>query len=208
MILPQTSQYALRIMTNVALHPGPEAVRARDVAATINCSSAYVSKVMRKLVVAGLLRAEKGHGGGFVLARPAEKILFSQILNAIEPKSTQPQCIFGWRKCDAAHPCVLHHRWNTVSSHFNEWARTTSLADIRTDTASIEWLKESEPLPARKRHGRRAAQPGQAKFLQQGFQPGGARILIWLCQLQHGHDVLFDCQPAKNRSFLRQITQS
>ena len=146
MILPQTSQYALRIMAYVALNRGTLAVRATDVAESINCSSTYVSKVMRKLVVAGLLKAERGHGGGFVLARSPEKIFFSQVLAAIEPKTGTAQCIFGWRKCDASNPCVLHHRWNTVSGQFNEWARSTSLADIQRDSAGAMWLTERDHL--------------------------------------------------------------
>ncbi len=155
MILPQTSQYALRIMTHIALNRDAAAVRAKDVAEAINCSSTYVSKVMRKLVVAGLLRAEKGHGGGFVLARSPDKILFSQVLGAIEPKATHPQCIFGWRRCDASNPCVLHHRWNTVSSQFHEWARSTSLADIQRESDASQWLTENDPEAKEKRAQRR-----------------------------------------------------
>lgn len=151
MILPQTSQYALRIMTHIALNRGAAAVRAKDVASAINCSSTYVSKVMRKLVVAGLLRAEKGHGGGFVLARSPDKILFCQVLEAIEPRTNHPQCIFGWRRCDASNPCVLHHRWNAVSGQFHVWARTTSLADIQRESDSAQWLTEEAPRIKRRR---------------------------------------------------------
>lgn len=38
---------------------------------------------MRRLVVAGLIVSQKGHGGGFKFARPLNEIFFSDILNAI-----------------------------------------------------------------------------------------------------------------------------
>lgn len=140
MILSQTAQYALRIMTNIAVSQGARPVRAKEIAEKIRCPSPYVSKVLRKLVTAGLLRAEKGHGGGFFLARPAEKILFCHILDAVQAPKDKKQCIFGWRKCDPDHPCILHHRWNSVSSTFDEWTKTTSLAHIQRDASATDWL--------------------------------------------------------------------
>lgn len=140
MMLSQTAQYALRIMTSIALAQGARPIRAREIAEQIRCPAPYVSKVLRKLVTAGLLKAVKGHGGGFLLARPAEKIFFCQVLEAIDVPAEAKQCIFGWRKCDPNNPCILHHRWNTVSSSFLEWTRTTSLASIQQDAKNLEWL--------------------------------------------------------------------
>lgn len=140
MILPQTAQYALRIMSNIALTRGAHPVRAKEISSQIQCPQHYVSKVLRKLVTAGLLKAERGHGGGFILARPAEKIMFCQVLEAVQGPLKAKQCIFGWRKCSNTTPCILHHRWNAVSDTFDEWSRTTSLADIQRDADQVEWL--------------------------------------------------------------------
>lgn len=140
MILSQTSQYALRIMASIALSQGARPVTGKEIAENIRCPSPYVSKVLRKLVTAGLLKAERGHGGGFVLARPAEKILFCQVLDAVQAPKEVKQCIFGWRRCDPNNPCILHHRWNAVSSTFDDWSRQTTLADIQRDAKSSDWL--------------------------------------------------------------------
>ena len=144
MILPQTAQYALRIMTNIALSRGARPLRAKEIAQEIRCPSHYVSKVLRKLVLAGLLKAERGHGGGFVLSRAADKIYFCQVLEAVQGAAEPKQCIFGWRRCDPNNACILHHRWSTVSSSFQEWTRTTSLAEIQHDAAKMDWLTNSE----------------------------------------------------------------
>lgn len=144
MVLSQTAQYALRIMSSIAVARGARPLPAKEIAGTIRCPAAYVSKVLRKLVTAGLLKAEKGHGGGFVLARSAHKILFCQVLEAVEGPKAQKQCIFGWRRCNAEEPCILHHRWQTVSTTFEEWARSTSLADIQNES---EWLLQSTDMP-------------------------------------------------------------
>lgn len=138
--MPQTAQYALRIMASIALTQGARPVRAMEIAEQINTPRHYVSKVLRKLVTAGLLKAERGHGGGFVLARSADKIFFCQILEAVQKSRQTKQCIFGWRRCDASNPCILHHGWHAVNSSFEDWSRKTSLSDIQTDALKSNWL--------------------------------------------------------------------
>jgi len=140
MILSQTAQYALRIMTNIALAPEGQLVRAKEIAEAIGCPQHYVSKVLRKLVTAGLLKGERGHGGGFLLSRSPEKILFCHVLDAVQGPKEAKQCIFGWRRCSNSDPCILHHRWTAVSGSFDEWARTTSLAEIKNEATESNWL--------------------------------------------------------------------
>jgi len=141
MILSQTSEYALRIMACIALAQGARALRGKEIATSINCPGPYVSKVLRKLVTAGLLKAEKGHGGGFLLARPASKIRFIDVLEAVQGPAKTKHCIFGWRQCNPNNPCILHNRWTKVNNSFQTWARLTSLSDIQKDATSADWLR-------------------------------------------------------------------
>jgi Rrf2 family protein len=139
-MLNQTAEYALRVMTSIALSQGAQPVRAKDLAKRINVPNHYLSKVLRKLVTAGLLRADRGHGGGFVLSQPPEKIKFIEVLNAVQITTEPKHCIFGWRQCNSKKPCILHHRWSTVSESFHEWAQATSLADVQRDARAAQWL--------------------------------------------------------------------
>lgn len=140
MILSQTAEYALRIMAAISLSRGARPLRASEISDEITCPRHYVSKVLRKLVNAGLLKGTKGHGGGFLLAKSSENILFCDVIDAIEGVAKVKHCIFGWRQCNPEKPCILHNRWSKVSGAFNEWARTTSLADIQDDASRSEWL--------------------------------------------------------------------
>lgn len=140
MMLSQTSQYAIRIMAGIALSRGASPLTARAISESINCPAHYTSKVLRSLVLAGLLRAGKGHGGGFMLARGADRIRFCDVLEAVQGAPSVKKCIMGWRSCDSKHPCILHHRWSSVSEAFQEWARATTLADIQRDAGELDWL--------------------------------------------------------------------
>ncbi|MBW2295571.1 MAG: Rrf2 family transcriptional regulator, partial [Deltaproteobacteria bacterium] len=68
MVLSQTAEYALRAMAWLATAPTREPVRAKDLSVATGIPSHYLSKVMRRLVLAGLLISQKGQGGGFLLA--------------------------------------------------------------------------------------------------------------------------------------------
>lgn len=131
--LSQTAEYALRAMAWMAASPHKEPIRAQDMSKESGIPAHYLSKILRRMVLAGLLESRKGHGGGFELARPPEQILFKDILAAVDayPSPGTPEhCAFGWGNCDPAHPCPLHIPWSRLHDSFHEWASTTTLAEV------------------------------------------------------------------------------
>ncbi|HEU4401894.1 MAG TPA: Rrf2 family transcriptional regulator [Candidatus Polarisedimenticolia bacterium] len=128
----QTAQYALRAMLHLAALPKGSPARARDLSRATGIPPAYLSKIMRRLVTGGLLRARKGHGGGFALARRPESIRLRDVLGAVGGELERDLCIFGNGRCDASAPCPLHHSWSELNDAFHSWARRTTLADMKT----------------------------------------------------------------------------
>jgi Rrf2 family protein len=125
--LSQTSEYALRALAQLAVVQDGKPMRAADLAALTHVPPAYVSKVMRKLVVAGLVSGAKGHHGGFKLARPAGDIRFIEVIQAVDPMPTSEPCAFGWGACNAASPCLLHPAFNGLNARVRQWAEQTTL---------------------------------------------------------------------------------
>ncbi|MEZ4226782.1 MAG: Rrf2 family transcriptional regulator [Polyangiaceae bacterium] len=128
--LSQTAEYALRAMSQLAAHGPSSALTAKQLAESTGVPLAYLSKIMRTLVSAGLLSSQKGHGGGFVLTRPAQAILLSDVLDAVDEMPSEARCAFGWGDCDAANPCPLHPVWARLNSCLRDWATSTTLLDI------------------------------------------------------------------------------
>lgn len=128
-------------MAYLALNDGEGPLRAKDIAREVNIPAFYLSKILRQMVTAGLLTGTKGHGGGFVIAKPASKIRFSHILEAINADITTPTCVFGWDACSDKYPCVLHDRWKLLRKAFNSWANRTTLADVKAGLGKIPALK-------------------------------------------------------------------
>jgi len=129
MILTQTAEYALRCMAALAGLWPEERVTAKNLAQAASVPAAYTSKIMRKLVVAGLVDSSRGHHGGFLLTRDPTLISLLEVLTAIEFDLESCECAFGVGLCDPTRPCELHDGWSGLQRSFAEWARTTNLAD-------------------------------------------------------------------------------
>lgn len=128
--LSQTAEYAFRAMACLARERDNPALRAQDLSKETAVPIHYLSKVLRRLVAAGLLTSQKGHGGGFELARPATQIRFKDVLAAVGEEPTVGRCAFGWGNCDSRHPCALHPAWSMLTDSLMKWANTTTLADV------------------------------------------------------------------------------
>lgn len=134
-IFSQVGEYALRIMSALALEPVGSALRASDIAEKTGIPPAYVSKVLRRLTEAKLLESQKGHHGGFRLQKPASRIRFLDVLAAVDALPEHKSCVFGWGTCKAADPCPLHPAWSELSTNLFEWAKSTTLSDLKAGAA-------------------------------------------------------------------------
>lgn len=136
--LPQTARYALRAMTCLASQPPGRKVRADAIAKATNVPAAFLSKVLRRLVAAGLLRSEKGHHGGFELARPRQAIRFLDVLEAVDVDLTSDECAFGFGRCNASSPCPLHDSWVELRQAMLVWAARKTLEDVECDASTLD----------------------------------------------------------------------
>lgn len=116
-------------MTYLARTKPDERVRARDLAKATDVPPAFLAKIMRSLTEGGLLDAQKGHNGGFILSRPASEIRFIDVLRAVEFEPSANHCLFGLGNCNAQNPCPLHFEWAVLKEQIEHWARSHSLAD-------------------------------------------------------------------------------
>jgi Rrf2 family transcriptional regulator, iron-sulfur cluster assembly transcription factor len=167
--LSQTSEYALRAMAWIATRQSEKAIRARDLSDATQIPHQYLSKILRRLVRARLLKSRKGRGGGFALARPAGEIRIRDVLVSMDAYPDESRCAFGWGTCDARRPCPLHGLWSEISEGFHAWASRATLAGARSTAARARGAHRPgrpprRPYPkgpsTRERMGRLRRHPG------------------------------------------------
>lgn len=109
--------YACRALLSLALHDdshGPTSVR--DIAERTAIPQPYLEQILLALKGAGLVRSKRGVGGGYLLARPAESIVISEILAAVDGPISLGD--FGDPHedgaCDHEGQCVLLAIWKSA----------------------------------------------------------------------------------------------
>ena len=84
MKLPEGVEWALHCTWLLSFAREGEALPARRMAEFYDLPEAYLAKLLKALVRAGLLGATSGPRGGFRLARPPEAITVGEVVEAVE----------------------------------------------------------------------------------------------------------------------------
>ena len=125
-MLSQTAEYALRAMVSLA-RGGPHTVQ--DVAADARVPLDYLSKILNALGRAGLVSAQRGRGGGFQAARPANQISVLDVVTAVDPVRRIHTCPLAL----AAHGtnlCPLHRKLDDAARSIEDAFRSTTIGSL------------------------------------------------------------------------------
>lgn len=137
MQIPRKIEYALRAMIHLADNVDGVA-RGSEIATSEHIPKYYLEKVIRDLMRGGLVRARRGPGGGYQLARPPEEISFRDVIEAVEGPIKLNLCVEGGTRCSLQPTCRMFRVWE-------EGQR--SLLDIFSHT-TIREIASSKPSPA------------------------------------------------------------
>jgi Rrf2 family nitric oxide-sensitive transcriptional repressor len=134
----QTVEYALRAVVHLAsTAPAPQTTE--EIARVTRVPQAYLSKVLQGLVQAGIVRSQRGIGGGMSLAHPPADMTILAVVNAVDPIRRISICPLGL----AAHGvrlCPLHKRVDQALGLVEDAFAKTTLQEI------IDEPSESVPL--------------------------------------------------------------
>src|SRR5437867_4127078 len=83
MRLTSFTDFALRALMRLAGDPG-RSFATNEIAAEFGISRNHLAKVVRDLADSGFISTQRGVGGGFTLARPAQSITIGEVVRALE----------------------------------------------------------------------------------------------------------------------------
>jgi Rrf2 family transcriptional regulator, nitric oxide-sensitive transcriptional repressor len=139
----QKVEYALRAAVYLASRS--ETPHTTDqIAETTKVPRAYLSKVLQAMVRAGVLRTQRGLGGGVCLAHKPEELTILQVVSAVDPIQRIRTCPLGLA-AHGVHLCPLHARVDKALATVEEAFASTTLAEVLAEpTQSIPLC----PFPA------------------------------------------------------------
>ncbi len=133
-MLPKTAEYALRTVVWLA-RDGERSESADNLAKRTKVPRRYLQKVLQDLVQAELVRSRPGPGGGYSLARAAEKITILDVINAVDPLERIRHCPLGLRSHTSL--CPLHKELDKAYAATEAAFRRVTIGQLLESTETI-----------------------------------------------------------------------
>ena len=134
--------YAVRALAYLAARPPGTMVSKAEIEKKQDIPSHFLSKIMRDLVVSGLVKSRLGSKGGFSLAKPAKAITIKDIYEAVEGPLAVMACIeHGDTYCWFTSVCSQISVWNKAQSLLASFLAKFSIGDIADQQGLRERLR-------------------------------------------------------------------
>lgn len=140
-MLSQTAEYALRAVVWLA-GQGGEARTTAQIASATKVPPGYLAKVLNTLGRAGLVRAQRGLGGGATLARAPEEITALDVVQAVDPIPRITTCPLGL-STHGPRLCPMHRRLDEAIGRTVQALGETTIAEILAEPSSSPPLCEA-----------------------------------------------------------------
>jgi Rrf2 family protein len=151
-MISQTAEYALRAVVVLGSSAGTP-LTTRQIAEQTRVPPGYLSKVLQALGRAGLVQAQRGLYGGFVLALPLDDLSILDVINAVDPLERIDHCPLGLA-AHRARLCALHRRLDEGIAQVEELFGSTTIAQLLVENGRQKPLCEIAAATARPRSGR------------------------------------------------------
>lgn len=128
MMISQTAEYALRAMVFLAMNSDAPQVTEK-IATGTKVPASYLSKVLQSLSRSGLVKSQRGLGGGFTLVKPPGSTTILEVINAVDPIKRIETCPLDLSSHGVVL-CALHKRLDEAIQSVEQAFEETTLEEI------------------------------------------------------------------------------
>ena len=131
MRITSESDYALRILTEMALHD--RLADAKTIAEKTSVTQRFTLKILHKLVIGNIVKSQKGARGGYKLNLLPESITLKMVIELIDGPIAIAKCVDSDECCTLNHDksaCVYHHIFDTISIDLARRLEKITIADV------------------------------------------------------------------------------
>lgn len=140
-MLSQAVGYAALSLGYLAGRPDGTAL-VREIAEACEIPAPYLSKIVNQLSRAGLVRTQRGVGGGARLSREAHSITLFDLCDVLNDPAIQAKCMLGVAECSDRRNCPAHEFNSRRREGLIKYLKSMSIADI----AEFQRTHQDNPL--------------------------------------------------------------
>jgi len=138
--ISRLTDYGTVVLAHLA-RDDTELVSAAEVASATGIALPTVSKLLKALAKAEIVSSTRGSHGGYQLARDAQEISATDVIDALEGPVSITECSASDSNCDFEASCNVGGAWQRINLAIRRTLDEISLADL---------LRTKRPLPQKK----------------------------------------------------------
>ena len=142
MLISTKGRYALRVMVDLAEHPGEGFIPLKVIANRQEISEKYLENIIKLLVRARFLNGLRGKGGGYRLTKAPEEYRVGDILRLTEDSLAPVGCLEkDAAVCSRVADCRTLSLWQGLDQVISNYLDSVTLADLmRRDDAGADYV--------------------------------------------------------------------
>jgi len=126
MRITRQADYATRTIYYLANLEQNQRASTQSIAQAHQIPSSFLSKIISRLSVAGLIRTTRGFRGGVSLAHPPSEISLLDVLEAIDGPIVVNDCIEENDDCEYSEECPLGPFWCDTQELIVDWLKNAT----------------------------------------------------------------------------------
>ena len=127
--LSKLTDYGTVIMSSMARCPS-DLHSAADIALPLGVTPPTASKILKRLVRAGLVQSVRGVRGGYRLSRSPEQISITEVIDALEGPFGVTECSAVVGLCSQETDCTIRDHWQDLNQLIRHTLDRVTLADM------------------------------------------------------------------------------
>ena len=124
------TRYGLRFLLRLAAQPPGRLLQLGQAAREERISLGYLEQIVRALKPLGILKAVRGSGGGYALAKPAAEINMEDVFLHLEGEIAPVRCLAESKSCTNKGQCSSRFFWQALDQHMRDFLRRCTLQEM------------------------------------------------------------------------------
>lgn len=130
MRLSTRARYGTRVLVDITANQADAPLTLKDIANRQQVSLNYLKHLIAPLVAAGVVRTERGSGGGVRLAHAAQDITLSWVVRILEGSTAPVACVDAPSVCPRNAGCVTRGVWCKVKTAIDDVLDSVTIQDL------------------------------------------------------------------------------
>lgn len=136
MQLTTKGRFAVTAMVDLAMHGKDRPVNMAAISTRQKISLSYLEQLFCRLRRRQILESVRGTGGGYYLARPADRITIAEIIVAVGEPLDATGC-GGKGNCLGDRQCLTHELWVGLNENIYDYLSAITLQQLVHDQARM-----------------------------------------------------------------------